>query len=342
VTVRPYLRAFGALLWLCAFGSWLQAGVLQAPAGARGLRAEETPGETCIVDRDGGRLSCWPRVQGSITDLRETSRGWIAAGHSLGIAERRLFVVRDLGQGLEWLAAPAAEGVVRGRPELVADDTRLLGLVWLEGPVQEELEIRAAEWLGGDWGPAMTVSPRGDGAQLAPAATVLEGGAWLVLWTAVDGHDDELMWSLFGRGAWSTPVRVHEDNAMPDVMPTVVTSPQGAIAAWSWLDGRDYRVRTAFFDGRAWRLDEPYAGRGGLEPHLANVSGVFLLSFMTVEPGQWVACELDASGRLLHRAVVARQSGQRPVIDFIGNGVSFSWQGTETAREILATWDSER
>lgn len=340
--ISPYLRPLVVLLSLGASGSLLQAETLQTPSGERGLRTEETAEGTCILDKQGDLLTCWPREQGHITDLRETTRGWVAAGHSLGFADRELFVIRDFGDGVERLAAPEEGEGVRGRPELVTDGARLVGLVWLEGSVQAELEIRAAEWLGGGWGSTMTVSPKGQGAQLAPAATVLDDGRWLLLWTAVDGQDDEVMWSLFDRGAWSSPLRVHEDNVMPDVMPVVVATPKGAIAAWSWLDGRDYRLRTAFFDGSSWRLDEPYAGRGGLEPHLERASGVFLLSFKTVEPEAWVACELDPWGRLLHRAAVPRASVARPTVEFAGNGVAFRWPGSSTQLEILATWDAER
>lgn len=314
---------------------------LQAPSGSSAWWAADVADAICVSDREGERRSCWPQSVGRLTDLRETTRGWIGAGEVSSAGYRDLFLVHDEGRGVEFLTPPTAGEVPRGRPVLLSDDSQLLGLVWLEGAAQAEFVVRAAQWLGDDWGEAVTVSPAGPGSQVAPTATVLDDGRWLVLWTAFDGHDDETVWSVRDNGRWSPPAPLNKDNAAPDILPAVIATREGAVAAWSWLDGSDYRLRTAFFDGSNWRLDPPFGGRGSLDARLVATAGTYLLSFQTVVPEEWVALELDEDGRALHRASVAvGEANGRPQVDFQGGGVVFRWVAEETQREVAVAWET--
>lgn len=332
----------GAALWLTVPAVLRADGWVQAPSGDHGWWAVESGGETCVSDRSGERVSCWADT-GRLTDLREVTGGWIGAGRRAD--SESLFLVRDHGKGVEHLALPSApleaSNVPRGRPNLVTDDTRLLGLVWLEGSTQAELQVRAAEWLGDGWNAPVTVSPTGPGSQVAPRVTVLGDGRWLLVWTAYDGEDDETVFSLFDHGRWSKPAPVHEDNDSPDILPTLVTTRRGAIAAWSWLDGRDYRLRTAFFDGTDWRVDPSSGGRGSLEARFVATSGAYLLGFETVVPEEWVAWEFDDTGRVLGWTSIPREGVERPLIDFVGNGALFRWPAGDAPREVTATWKRE-
>ena len=318
---------------------------LQAPSGAQGWWAAERGGETCVSDRAADRVTCW-QAGGTLTDLREIAGGWVGAGR-LRDGGDELFLVRSEGEGLQGLPLPAllalseAAAAPRGRPTLVTDDTRLLGLVWLEGLTQAELVVRAAEWLGTGWSEPVTVSPVGPGSQVAPVVTVLADGRWLLVWTAFDGTDDETVWSVFDRGRWSAPTPVHDDNEAPDILPTLVTTRRGAIAAWSWLDGRDYRLRTAFFDGRRWRVDSPSGGRGSLEARFVATSGAYLLSFETVVPEIWAAWEFDDTGHVTGRAEIEQDDGPRPMVDRLGSGVAFLRPEGDVVRETAATWKPE-
>jgi hypothetical protein len=100
-------------------------------------------------------------------------------------------------------------------------------------------------------------------------------------------------------------------------------------------------LRTAFFDGSKWRLDPVAPGRGAVDARLLATGATYLLTFQTVVPEQWVAYELDARGRVLHRAVAPGSTVGLPIVEFVGNGVAFRWPSGETAREVLAVWESE-
>jgi hypothetical protein len=313
----------------------LGAATVQAPSGAAGWIAVTRGDEACVHGSSlhGSSVRgpvCWalpPTHQ--LTDLREISGGWVAAGYGAidGVAE--LFLVAGDDRGVASLAVPPAGATPRGAPRLVADDNRLLGLVWLEGATQDRLQVRSAEWLDGAWGPTRTVSPAGSGSQVAPATTVLDDGRWLLLWTAFDGTDDETMWSLFDGADWSPPRRLHEDNGTPDITPTVIATRDGAVAAWSWLDGRDYRLRTAFFDGRGWHLAPPLDGRGALRARLVADSTSQALVFSTVVPSAWAAVELDARGAVLRRTVVSTERLDAPRVELGASGVTLAWDEPE-------------
>jgi hypothetical protein len=222
---------------------------------------------------------------------------------------------------------------------LVTDGARLLGLVWLEGGRQEELAVLFAEWLGDDWGPVGTVSPAGTGSQVAPTVTVLADGRWLVLWTAFDGSDDETMWSVLDGVRASAPARLHEDNETPDILPAVLATRRGAVAGWSWLDGRDYRLRIASFDGRSWRLEPPRPGRGADGPRLLAAGDTSLHVTSTVVPEEWLVLELGPRGEVLRRAAVPVDRPDPPIVESTGGGVVLRWPGDEPLVEIFVPWE---
>ncbi|MDH3403958.1 MAG: hypothetical protein OES32_04805 [Acidobacteriota bacterium] len=330
----PLRLASVALLLLAAPAG---AELVQARSGERGWYARTDAGEACVADRGDGAASCWELAPGGrLSDLAETSDGWLAAGWEHDGRDLDVFVVRASGAGRERLPAVPSRHSPRGRPRLVVEHGRLLGIVWLEGASQPVLEVRAAQWLDGAWGPVLTVSPRGVGSQVAPDVTVLEDGRWLALWTAFDGSDDETLWSVYDGASWSAPHRLHEDNAVPDITPVVLVAGGGAIAAWSSFDGRDYRLRTAFFDGRSWRLGPPLAGRGATRAELSLAAGSTLLRYHTVVPEEWVGVELDPRGRVLRRAALASGRLESPWVGSAGSGVTFRWP---PAAEVLAPWE---
>lgn len=315
----------------------VEAQALPTRSGSAGWAARSAAETHCVSDRQGGRELCWQSSPGSVlTDIVETADGWVAAGHTNHRGRRELFVLSGNGQSIEQLPTPPAAKLPRGRPQLIADGDRLLGLVWLEGARQEELTVQAAEWLTGLWGSTTTLSPRSVGSQLAPSATVLADGRWLVVWTAYDGRDDETLWSAWDGEQWSAPARLHEENTTPDVTPTVLAVGSGALAAWSWLDGSDYRLRLAAFDGTGWHLLPPGRERGVVSPRLSASTGDALVTFSSVVPEAWTAIELDSQGNELRRAIVASGSTSDPLVEPAASGVAFDW--SPAGSTLLGAW----
>ncbi len=161
-------------------------------------------------------------------------------------------------------APPGQVGVDRRSPVLLVRKETLLGIAWLEGDTASSLSVRAAAWDGDAWQDVETVSAPGPGSQTGLTGTVLADGSWLLAWSAVDGEDDEIVWSRRAGDRW-TPVRpVSENNHVPDVTPVLTAAGTGALLAWSRYDGegagdtgcgrRDSMARAGEASGRPARL----------------------------------------------------------------------------------------
>lgn len=225
-----------------------------------------------------------------------------------------------------WSAGPRAEPL-----PLVGPDGELAGLAWLEGDDPARLEVRFAAWNGTSWGPAETVAGPGPGSQMALAATVLADGSPLLLWSAFDGEDDEVLWSLGGGGSWSEPRRLGADDRVPDITPAVRRDHRGgrgtgALAAWSEYaatgaaadPGGGYRVMVSRLEVRGseatWSPPRPIGPPGSLFPTWTTPEGGEsagpLLLLRTVRPRGWQAVELGPGDLPRRRAQLSLEVTQ--------------------------------
>ena len=293
--------------------------VLQSSQGVGGLWALRDGPRTVVGSPDGHEVSIELPPGAVLNDLEPTEGGWVAVGRVPdGDRGSDLLILRESPVGADLLPVPPpGPGRYRGQPVLLVNSGRLVGLVWAEGNGHRELEIWAAPWRDGEWAIPERVSPQGPGSQLAPAATILEDGSWLVVWAAYDGTDDEIVWSRRQAGIWSKPQRLHPDNDVPDIIPNLIAIEDGALAAWSWFDGNDYRLLTVRLANDTWTAPEIIGGKGSGDPGLMqSAEGVWLL-FKTVEPASWTVLELDRKGTARRRATLMEKSNDRPVL-FVG------------------------
>lgn len=242
---------------------------------------------------------------------------WLAAGTRDGSA---LILARGESGEVRRVAAPEAGGALVASPVALASGGDLLGLAWLAGPDPQRLEVRFAPWTGGglpgdpadermsEWGAPEVVAGAAPGSQLALAGAVLRDGSALLVWSAHDGEDDEILWSLRSGGRWSEPARLAGDNAVPDIGPTVAplgpSSGGAAVAAWSRYDGREYRLVTARWTGDGWSAPEAAAPPGSLYPTLRAAGDGATLLYLDARRREWAALRLDAGGRVTGRAVL--------------------------------------
>jgi hypothetical protein len=119
----------------------------------------------------------------------------------------------------------------------LVEGSELGGLVWLEGSPAGGMGVRAAAWEDGRWAQADWIARPGKGSQTGLAGVVLRDGSWLVVWSAFDGQDDEIVSARRAGDGWQAPRRVVADNRVPDITPALAVTNQGAIAAWSRFDG---------------------------------------------------------------------------------------------------------
>lgn len=302
---------------------------LAGPAGAAEelfqARAEGQPvvlaaGERSTwVEEGGARASVELPVGAWVNRVEALEDGWVAGGSRTFGERRELFLIGRRGERTAEIAPPPSEGMANrhGAVPLV-DAGRLVGAAWLEGEAPSSLSVRAAAGDETGWSRIETVSPSSLGSQLALSGSVLDDGRWLLVWSLYDGEDSETFWSLRGYdGAWTEPAHLNPPNSVHDIAPAVVATATGALAAWSELDGRDYRLRLFSFRGGEW-IDSGYrGGRGSLYPSFLRSGSGAVLLYRTVELRGWTALELGEDGAPRRRALVANESRGRPVVDHV-------------------------
>lgn len=343
---HSYRRTAPAAVFLAA----LVLAPLLAPIAARAAHASgpeavalvSGAGQLRVASGDGGRaeleleleLDLEPGVRFRAVEALDD--GWIAAGVRDG---RTLLLIRSHAAAgrAERTVAPAPGGALVADPVPLVRDGRLEGLAWLAGDGPRTLGARYAGWLGDAWGPTETVSDPGPGSQLALAGAALPGDEILLLWSAFDGSDDEIVHARRSGGSWSEPARIAADNGVPDVTPALAVVRGRPVAAWSRYDGRDYRVVLSHRDGDAWSAPEPYGPAGSLFPRFetGGTSGGALLVFREAVSGAWTALRLDGALRPTARATIeAPADGAPAVLGFDAEGLRVVADGDRTPREI--------
>jgi hypothetical protein len=271
-----------------------------------------------------------------IYDLAATVDGWVATGSTPSEDGFDLLVVQDRdGERVLLASPPDRKGRYRAQVVALVTDGNLAGIAWVEGDNQKDFEVRAAVWDGANFRAPEVVSPVGPGAQLALRGAVLDDGSWLLVWAAVDGEDDEILWSVRRQDEWSAPARLHRDNSVPDITPALVAVDGGALAAWSWFDGNDYRLRQARFDGESWSEPEVFGERGSLEPGYTVHGEEVRLLYQTIEPPTWTLIELDRTGVTTRRAVWNGETAERPLV-LAGDEVEAALRWPQGAEKLEA------
>ena len=332
--IRPWGLILGCgfalieVLAACPTQAQTKPRVIQTGSGAESIHVVDLGGRLQITEGPGSRDLELP-ADTRIDALEKTATGWVAAGHYAARSGGELLLLQQKGGEVALLPAPPGrEDRFRGTPAIFVAKGRLSGIAWLEGTSQDNLAVRAARWTGSEWGETEIVSPQGPGAQLALRGAILSDGSWLLVWAAVDGEDDDIWWSRRAtrvEDGWSSPKRVHADNPVPDVTPAVLAVPSGALVAWSWYDGRDYRIRTARFDGVGWSEPGILEGRGATDAKLLRHTGGFSLVYRTVVPGAWHVVDFDQSARAHRRAAVTAERTDLPVLEWTTQGPRFDW-----------------
>jgi hypothetical protein len=310
--VRRPLAAFlvGVVLSPVAIGATTLA-VASSGDASGWLRIDE---RGVHVRREGAKTVDWTLTPGTSVDtFVESEGGWVATGAVpvTGGRELALWTSDDSSSGVRSLPIPPERAAaVRAAAVPLVRDGALVGLVWLEGEASDRFGVRASTWNGKRWGRIVTIAAPGAGSQLGLTGTVLADGSWLVAWSAYDGEDDEVMWSVARNGRFSAPKPAAKGNSVPDVTPTLRADGDGALLAWSRYDGNDYRVVLSRFTSGRWSEPSWAAGPGTLLPRWQGRE----LSFRDAVHGAWIAASVDAADALRVEAAVAGSGEVRPVV----------------------------
>lgn len=316
-----------ALPWLLltAPAGAATATLMQPPASERGLQLEAASGRAWMLRPNGQRLRLPLRSGERIDELIEFDNGWVAAGGRAVGERQELVVIVDGAAGVERLrTVPEPIGALRVRPAPMASSSGFEGLAWLEGDTPQGFEVRADSWNGAEWSAPTTVSAGRATGRAGLVGMVLDDGRWLLVWSESNGRDTDLVWSVRQGSRWSKPRLLAPANDVPDVTPSLVRVPGGALIVWAQRQPSGYQLRTARF-GDGWSTPRPLGPLHASFPRFADLAeaGRFLTHRL---PTGWATVEIDADGRELRRATSPAEQLDRPVLTSAGGGIGLRWR----------------
>jgi hypothetical protein len=286
-------------------------------------------------------------------DLAVEGETWLVAGSRRGLDRREhLALVAGAGERQRELPVPGGQTArARTAPVLLGADRLLAGtggggLAWLEGGSAAAFAVWAADWNGDGFDAPVVVSPRGKGSQTGLAGSELADGSRLLVWSAFDGADDEIVWSVHDGESWSEPLALTRDGE-PDITPALLRTEDGALLVWSSYEGGQYRLALAAYGDGAWSPPALAGPASALYPQFVRGAPEPTLSFLEATPRRWaVAAVSPAERRLVARAGVASSAERRPVVSAAGGGrVRFHFegaaQGDRAGSSIVAAWEPE-
>lgn len=328
------MRVVATFLLQLTFAAVLSAqAALQSPSGELSVVLGEHGPRVQHVRGHSTPLNIPEEVD--LSSLVELRGGWLAAGvQPIGAGSELYLRMLDPG-GLKRLPVPGMRrGALRHRPVVVASEGKLESLLWLEGEDPRSLAVMASRWLGITWSAPQAVSSVGPGSQLALQAIRLDDGSLLAIWSAFDGEDDEVMWSIGVDGSWTPPSPL-SDNSVPDILPTAAPADAGALVAWNEFHDGEYRVvSTRLLEGR-WTEPVPEPS-GTLYPQFyESESGATLIFLRVAGSGsEWRVRDLDGEGRVLRRGRVPGGDPRRPLVFRQDDRVTFEWPAAGMTRRV--------
>lgn len=301
--------------------------VLQPVESRSSLVLESTLGKARVEGRGMAPQRVPLRADERLSAIVETRQGWTAAGIREEDEGSQIIVFERNQGGTRRVATPGQQRhPLRVRPNLAVQREELQGMAWLEGTDLLSLSVRAADRSGDDWDEVAVVAPPARGSQTGLVNAVLPDGRWLLVWSAFDGTDDELLWSVGKRQDWALPRPVAKRNNTPDIMPALASTTQGAVLTWSRLLDGEYRLMLSRFDKGSWSRPQVVGPPGSLDAGFAFDGNRLFLVYRHAWPRGWAISEMTSQGTGDRIAIILDDSGSRPaLISTSGEGVELRW-----------------
>jgi hypothetical protein len=128
-------------------------------------------------------------------------------------------------------------------------------------------------------------------------------------------------------------------NRSPDITPALAAVPGGAVAAWSRLEGGEYRVVAASFRDGRWQEPRPIGPPGSVYPTFAAAGTAPQVLFRTAAPRGWTVVELDVEGRPWRAAHAGAATAERPLVEEGAGRLGLSWPGGGAA-PVAVRWEA--
>jgi hypothetical protein len=171
---------------------------------------------------------------------------------------------------------PAPPGEYSSQPNLSADRSGNVYLIWTERPPQAPATLRVARFDGRAWSPSRAVtSGRGIVASAAdiPAVHALPSGRLVVAWmqvspTSARSYGVRLSQSIDGGISWSEPVTPHPGHDAGENGFISLYSRASDSVGVMWLDGRRFTPAAGAERNQTMLLDARVSSTGGVTPHV--------------------------------------------------------------------------
>lgn len=152
-------------------------------------------------------------------------------------------------------------------------------------------EIHYSVFDGKDWKPGEFIV-FDQKSNVAPSVVIDGKDKIWITWSANDGGFDDILFAYYQNGSWSEPVRLHAENDIPDVLPTVELEPDGnPVINWRMLADGKYITVTSRWTGSEWSEVEPLDEEAAedkaeveenlleLPPFMSKSSAVFIRAY---------------------------------------------------------------
>jgi lysophospholipase L1-like esterase len=142
-------------------------------------------------------------------------------------------------------------------PSIAVDEQGKPVVVWIREK-EDRREIYGSKWDGMKWSPEELVNDSTNLRFSQPSVAFdHEGQIWVVA-TGVDinGGQDEIYWTHRTSSGWSGWSRLNQEDATPDVDPTILGFEKKVWAVWIGFDGERYRLFGRIWDGQEWGAEE--------------------------------------------------------------------------------------
>lgn len=225
------------------------------------------------------------------------------------------------------------------------DDQARLSAAWFEGDDPTHNEIWTADLTAEGFTRPRRLATEGPGSQVALQGTTLANGEQVLVWSAFDGEDSEVVWvhrrpAVQDNGGWTQPQRLYANNAVPDITPAIVAVDGQALAVWSRFDGETYRLMRSQFNGTKWSTPTYLSVDAGIFPRFKQApwrqSGPTILSYRAAAPKRWVYQQLDLSGDIVGQVNVGQAIVGQAIVGQVSVGQVVVHSGQSERPTVLA------
>jgi lysophospholipase L1-like esterase len=138
-------------------------------------------------------------------------------------------------------------------PSIAVDDAGKPVVVWIREN-EDKREVYCSRWDGEKWSPEDLVGDSSDIRLSQPSVTLDgEGNIWIVAaGLRNDDAQSEIYWTHRTSSGWSIWAQLNQEDASPDLDPTLLTFDKKILVVWCGFDGESYQLFERVWNEKGW------------------------------------------------------------------------------------------